>query len=148
MASPAKILLDWKCSEIESLSWINGTDRDYRVDPLGNLPWAKVIKTAEIRRLGSPRIVRDYTWDIYLYFPGIKKIEELSIIDDQIEEIRILFEEREGLFPFFGIHPDETKYVGFRVDSITALGKDLKKPRIVYLMQTSLPVIPSEFRAR
>ena len=89
-----------------------------------------------------------YAWDIYLYFPGIKKVDKYSELDDRIEHIRELFEARDDPFPFFGIIPDETKYVGFRVDNITTLGLDVKKPRIVYLLQISLPVIPAEFRAR
>lgn len=148
MVSPAKHLSDWICSQLVSVPWITGVDRDFRVDPLSTPPCAKVIKSAEARQVGDPRVIRVYTWDVYLYFPGIKKIDENSELDDRVEQIRELFEGRDEPFPFFGIAPDETKYVGFRVDNITTLGLDVKKPRIVYLMQISLPVIPSGFRAR
>ena len=148
MASPAKLLTDWICEELVAVSWITGVDRDFRADPLHTPPCAKVIKTTEQRRTGTPRIIRDYTWDIYLFLPGIQKIDENSNNDDLVEQIRLLFEGRDGVFPFFGIAPDETKYVGFRVDNVTTLGRGSKTSKVLYLLQISLPVIPAEFRAR
>lgn len=146
MDDPASIQIMRVISEgIKSFSYMRGVDFDPRVKPLVTPPSAKVLKVAEPILQESPFVIRDYQFELTLYFAGLQTVTLDNHPERHVQPIVSHFGGEQASFPFRGVAPNKNGRVSFKVLDAVFLGKNLKTSELAYLVQMSIPVAPERF---
>lgn len=146
MTEPASIQIMRVISDdIKSFEYMRGVDFDPRVKPLVTPPSAKVLKVSEPLLQESPYVIRDYQFEITLYFSGIKEVTLDNHPERYVQPIVTNFGGEEANFPFLGVNPNKNGRVSFKVQDALFLGKNVKTCELAYLVQMSIPVSPARF---